>query len=147
MKKIIKISVLVFVLLLVTIVALPFVFQGKIEEAVKTAVNENINADVEWTDYGLSLFRSFPDMTISLDSLTVIGKGDFEGVELVSIPRLNISLDIISLFGDSAKINSFSLKNPYINVIVAEDGLANYDIAIPSEEIAEEVSSELALLD
>ena len=144
MKKIIKISVLVFVLLLVTIVALPFVFQGKIEEAVKTAVNENINADVEWTDYGLSLFRSFPDMTISLDSLTVIGKGDFEGVELVSIPRLDISLDIISLFGDSAKINSFSLKNPYINVIVAEDGLANYDIAIPSEEIAEEASSEVS---
>ena len=108
MKKIIKISVLVFVLLLVTIVALPFVFQGKIEEAVKTAVNENINADVEWTDYGLSLFRSFPDMTISLDSLSVIGKGEFEGVELVSIPRLNISLDIISLETFSEPWGNFS---------------------------------------
>lgn len=142
MKKIIKISVIVFALLLVTIVALPFVFQGKIEEAVKTTVNENVNANVAWTDYGLSLLKSFPDMTISLDSLTIIGKGEFEGVALVSIPRLDVSLDIMSLFGDSAQINSFSLKNPYINVIVTEEGLANYDIAIPSEDVAQETSSE-----
>ena len=144
MKKIIKISVLAFVLLLFTIIALPFVFQGKIEAAVKTAVNENINANVKWTDYGLSLLKSFPDMTISLDSLTVIGKSEFEGVALVSIPRLDISLDIMSLFGDSPQINSFSLKNPYINVIVTEEGSANYDIAIPSEDVAQEASSEVS---
>lgn len=142
MKKIIKITFIIVLLLLVAIAALPFVFQGKIEEAVKTAVNENVNANVEWTDYGLSLFKSFPDMTISLDSLSISGKGEFEGVELADIPRLDISLDIMSIFGDSAKINSFSLKDPYINVVVTDEGLANYDIAISSKEIAEVESSE-----
>ncbi len=137
MKKLLKIVGIIILLLLVAIVALPIVFKGKIEQAVKTAVNENVNATVNWTDYGLSLIKSFPEMTISLDSLSVKGKEEFEGVLLADIPQLNLSLDIMSLFGEEVQINSFSLIDPYINVQVMENGKANYDIAIPSEEVVE----------
>lgn len=141
MKKLLKITGIVIVLLLIALVALPIVFKGKIEEAVKSAVNDNVNATVNWSDYGLSLFSSFPDMTVSLDSLSVIGKDDFEGEVLADIPQLKLSLDVMSLFGDSAKINSFKLVNPYISVVVTEEGKANYDIAIPSDEVEPELES------
>ncbi|MFK7755322.1 MAG: AsmA-like C-terminal region-containing protein [Flavobacteriales bacterium] len=143
MKKVLKIIVVVIVLLLISAIALPFVFSGKIEQAVKNAVNENVNAEVNWTDYGLSLFKSFPNMTVTLDSLDVTGKAEFEGIKLANIPKMEVSLDIMSLFGDSAQVNSFKLVDPYINVQVMKDGTANYDIALASDEIEEAVEEEL----
>jgi len=133
MKKIIKIVGITFLLLLITLIALPFVFKDKIEVLVKEAVNENVNAEVNWSEYGLSLFKSFPDMTVTLDSLSIKGKEVFQGVTLADVAEIDVNLDVMSLFGDSATINSISLKKPLINIIVNEEGKANYDIALPSE--------------
>ena len=138
MKKIIKIVVVTLVLLLVALVALPFVFKDKIEAEVKKVVNESVNAEITWSDYGLSLFKSFPEMTVSLDSLKVQGIEEFKEITLANIPSLEVNLDVMSLFGDSAQVNSFSLKDPIINILVTEEGKANYDIAKPSEETDEE---------
>ncbi len=143
MKKIIKIVAITFVLLLITLVALPFVFSDKIEAAVKSAVNENVNAEVKWTDYSLSLFSNFPNATVSLDSLEILGKGEFLNEHLADIPRTEISLDIMSLFGENAKINAFTLVDPYIYIHVKESGAANYDIAMPSDA-EEETEAESA---
>ncbi len=138
MKKVIKIAAITLVLLLITLVALPFVFSSKIEAAVKSAVNENVNAEVNWTDYSLTLFSDFPNATVTLDSLEILGKGEFENEHLADIPKTEVSLDIMSLFSENAKVNAFKLVDPYIYIHVKESGAANYDIAIPSETEDEE---------
>ena len=141
MKKALRITAITLALLLVALIALPFVFSSKIEAAVKSAVNENVNAKVSWTDYSLSMFSSFPNATITLDSLEIIGKAEFENEHLADIPKAKVSLDIMSLFSDSAKVNSFTLVDPYINIHVKESGVANYDIALPSEAEEEETET------
>ena len=55
MLKILGGLILLIVLLAFT---LPFIFQKQIVATVKKAVNDNLTAKVEWTDYSLSLFRS-----------------------------------------------------------------------------------------
>ena len=46
MKKALKISAIVIGLLLLVIIVLPFVFKGKIEKAVQSEINKNLNAIV-----------------------------------------------------------------------------------------------------
>ena len=63
-------------------VAVPFFFKDKIVAAVKTGINDAIEAKVNFGEIHLSAFKHFPQITVGLDSLHVSGKGDFNDVTL-----------------------------------------------------------------
>jgi hypothetical protein len=43
---------------------------------VKVAVNQKLDARVEWRRVGLSLFRDFPNLAVTLEDLTAVGVAD-----------------------------------------------------------------------
>jgi len=51
MKKALKITGISFLALLLIIIALPFIFKGKIIELVKTETNNMLNAKVDFGDF------------------------------------------------------------------------------------------------
>ena len=63
-------------LLLITI---PILFKSKIEAIVKEQVNQDIHATVDWSRFTVSLFRGFPDLSVNLHNLSVVGVDPFEG--------------------------------------------------------------------
>ncbi|MFM7176595.1 MAG: AsmA-like C-terminal region-containing protein, partial [Bacteroidota bacterium] len=131
-KKILLSIASIVALLLIMIVALPFLFKGKIIEAVKKGANENVNAQVNFTDVGVTLFRHFPHLTISIDSVSIVGRDTFAGDTLLQVGRMVATVDLMSILsGDQIRIRSIYLNTPTINLIVLEDGKANWDIAIP----------------
>ncbi|MBI3235023.1 MAG: AsmA family protein, partial [Bacteroidetes bacterium] len=133
MKKIIKwIFILVF-LLLITIVALPFVFKGKIVELVKTEANKKLNATLYFdNDISLGLFKSFPNFNITVNNLSLANKGKFQGDTLISAKEFSATLDIMSVInGDKIQIKKIYLKEPRIQARVLADGSANWDVTIP----------------
>ncbi|HEV2086436.1 MAG TPA: hypothetical protein VGR09_15275, partial [Gemmatimonadales bacterium] len=73
MKRLLTILCGVIALLLVLLLVLPLLFRDRIAQRVKTAVNQNVNARVDWSDIGLSFFRHFPNLTLTLDGLTAVG--------------------------------------------------------------------------
>src|SRR5687768_14141824 len=64
------ISLLVIILLLI---AAPFIFKDKIVSIVKEQANANLNAKVDFGDFDLSLITSFPDFRFKIQDLSVIG--------------------------------------------------------------------------
>ena len=90
MKKALKISAITIGLLLLIIIALPFVFKGKIQKTVQSEINKNLNAVVTFDGVGLSLIRHFPDLTVKVNNLIVKGTGDFDKDTLASIPALSL---------------------------------------------------------
>lgn len=131
-KKILLSISAVLALLLVMMVVLPFLFKDKIIEAVKKGANENVNAQVNFTDVGVTLFRHFPYLTVSIDSVSIVGRDAFAGDTLLHVGRLVATVDLMSVItGDQIRIRSIYLNSPTINLIVLEDGRANWDIAIP----------------
>lgn len=133
MKKILKIIVATISVLLLIIIILPFAFKGKIEKKIKEEINKNLRAKVDWTDYGFTLFRSFPDFTIRLNDLSVVGINQFEKDTLVNIPKFFASIDLLSVFkGENYEVNSISMINPKILAKVLKDGSYNWDI-VPEE--------------
>lgn len=126
----------IFVLLLIAaMIIIPIAFKKQIAEKVKEEANKNINAKMDFTDYGLSLFRNFPNFSLRLDGLNVVGIDEFKEDTLADVSSLYASVDLMSVFkGDQYKINSITLEDPKLLLKVLKNGKANWDIAKPSED-------------
>ncbi len=142
-KRILLTLVVLVVLLLAAAVILPIVYKDKIEAAVKTEVNKNVNAEVDWGSWSISLLRNFPNLSVEVHDIRVSNKAPFEGVDLARIGTLSATVNFWSLFGDKITIKRLGLIEPYFHIKVLADGSANYDIAI-SDSLAVEDPADTA---
>ncbi len=146
MKKILIAFAVIIVLVLSAAVAIPIIFKDDIKAEVDKALAESVNADIIWDtdDFSLSLFTNFPNVTAGLNNFGVINRAPFEGERLFAVETFAVEIDLFSLFGEQIKINGIELVTPEINIKVLEDGRANYDIAIATEETAPAPATEEA---
>lgn len=120
-------------LLVISAFAIPYFFKDQIKARILTAINEKVDAKVAFADADLSLFRNFPNASVSIEKLSIINKAPFEGDTLVSFEELNLKMSIKELFNDEKEpmnIDGISSKNGLINIIINKDGLGNFDIAL-----------------
>lgn len=134
MKKILRALAILIGLILLLLILIPVFFKDQIIDEVKALANENLNATLDFGDTGLSFFSNFPNLTLTLEDLHLANAAPFEGTDLVKAGKVVASVDVMSLFGDQIAVNEIALERPSVNVVVLEDGTANYDITIPSEE-------------
>ena len=144
MKKILLFFGAFLLLFIGTLVAIPYFYKDELVSEIKKAANEQLTATLEFGEVNLSLFRSFPDLAVGLETISVTnGPGPFEGVQLLRANRLDIVVDIWEiLFGKQLSIKGVELDQPDIKVYVLSNGMANYDITVPSPEEAATPSEE-----
>ena len=133
LKKILKWSGIIFLILLILIIAAPFIFKDKLVQIVKEEANKSLNAKVDFGEFDLTLISSFPDFRFKIQNVSVINIEPFKGDTLAYIKELSFDLNIKSVIsGDQYQINSLIIDEPKISGIVMHDGKANWDIAKPS---------------
>ena len=137
MKKIVKIAAIVVALFIAVLLVVPALLSGKIGEIVKREANAMLNAKVEFEKLDISLLRHFPKASLELVDYSVTGVGAFEGQTLVAGKRIEVAVDLFSIFGDSFEVSKVWLVSPEIHGVVATDGSVNWDIVKPSEEATE----------
>lgn len=134
MKKILKFTGITLLIILILIIILPFIFKDKIIEKVKSEVNNTLNAKVNWGEVDLTLFRSFPNFSLGIEKLQVVGVDNFKDDTLVTAEKIFVTIDLFSVIkGDNYKIEGITLTKPNILAIIDKDGKANWDITKPSE--------------
>lgn len=137
MKKKWIIGIGVFILLIVSLVALPFIFKGKILERIDREIAESVNAQVyyDYDNISLSLFRRFPNISASISNFGIVGNSPFQEDTLVQLDRLQIDFNLSSvIFDEHPQLTGVHLDGGELYVKILEDGTANYDITFPSEE-------------
>jgi hypothetical protein len=135
MKKGIIIAGGILGLLIILMISIPFLFKGKIEQKVKLYANETVNAKINFSDVELSLFRSFPQLNVSIKNLTVTGINEFDKTQLIAVELLSTSVNLSSLWkSDGLSITSILLDHPSVNLVVNKEGKSNWDITKPSKE-------------
>ena len=142
-KKILKIIGIIFLLLVISLFAIPYLFQDQIKAKISQAINEKVDAKVSFAEADLSLFTNFPNATVNIQKLAIINKAPFEGDTLLSLGELNLKMSIKELFkgeNEAISIDGISSKNGLINIIFNKDGLGNYDIAL-KDKIPEDKST------
>ncbi|MFZ4740435.1 MAG: AsmA-like C-terminal region-containing protein [Bacteroidales bacterium] len=134
MKKALKVSGIVFGVILLLLIILPFAFKGTIIKKIKEETNKSLNAKVDFNNFGLSLFRSFPDFSLSMDGLTVVGVDEFKADTLASVPKLYITIDLMSVIkGSEYKINKIQADDARILLKGLKNGKVNWDIVKPGD--------------
>jgi hypothetical protein len=131
-------------LLVISALAIPYFFKDQIKDRILTSINEKVDAKVAFADADLSLFRNFPNASVSIEKLSIINKAPFEGDTLVSFEELNLKMSIKELFNsdnEPMNIDGISSKNGLINIIFNKDGVGNYDIAIKDDKKTDDSKS------
>jgi hypothetical protein len=138
--KIVKRIVLVLLACVVLFVgaafAIPYFFKDEIMAKLKTAINQNLDAKVDFRDLNLSLFRNFPNLNLQLEGLTVDGVQQFEGIRLADVGELGMTLDLRSVWQgmDPIVVKGVQVADAKAHILVAKDGKANYLISKPSTD-------------
>ncbi|HCX20784.1 MAG: hypothetical protein CMB80_07035 [Flammeovirgaceae bacterium] len=148
MKKALIILASLIGLVLVAAIVLPIIFKDDIQAAIDKELDNALNAKVYYdTDaFSVSLFKSFPDISVTVGDFGIVGIEPFEKDTLVDITEFSLTLDIMSVInGDEIEIVNVSIIEPTVNILVLADGTANYDIAKPSEETVEETGESAPL--
>ncbi len=133
MKKIagiiVKVLLGLILLVLILLFTVPIIFKDKIRTKVVEVINGSVNANVKFDDYKLGFFKNFPNLTFSLNGLSVVGINKFDKDTLVACKSFDLVFDLSSLLGKSGyEIKSIIIDRAVVNAIYAKDGSANYDI-------------------
>ena len=129
MKKNVTIGFVAFGILIVSMSLIPVLFKNKLTQKIKLEINQNINAKVEFSDIELSLFRSFPQLNITLNNFAINGVATFDQVPLLNIESLYTSVNLSSLWNNSDfQITSLKFLNPTLNLKVTKEGVSNWNI-------------------
>ncbi len=143
MKKVLYIFGGLIAFVLLAMVLIPVLFKDKIKAKIDEEIAKSVNAKVYMDDFSLSLFKNFPNFTLTLDKFGVANNAPFEGDTLIDVKQFAVVLDVFSVIsGKSIKINKISLIEPNIKVLVKKDGTANYDIAKPSTDTTQTIETE-----
>lgn len=142
MKKTLKISGIVLVLIIALLILLPIIFKGKILNLVKEEANNNLNALVEFEDIKLTFISSFPHFGLEIEELKVIGKDTFARDTLIAFESFNAGLNVMSVIsGTQPEVKTLSLLKPKIHAKVLHNGRANWDIAPADSAAADDEST------
>lgn len=134
MKRFLKILGVLLLLFVLVIVALPIILKGPIVERTKLELNQQLRAEVDFADIDLSLLSTFPQLTMAIEDLSITGKERFAGLALLRCERAQLDLNLWSvLFGKDLAIEALAFDQLALQVLIEEDGSANYDIFPDSE--------------
>ena len=139
MRKFLLGLLIFFVVLIAALAAAPFLFKDKIRQAFDQQLAERVRAKVEYdpNQISVSLLRHFPNLTLDVDNLRIIGQDSFARDTLAYLPTLQVGLNLLSVIsGDQIKVNSVTLDQPDINVRVLKSGRANWDVFVSDSTAA-----------
>ena len=131
MKKALKITGISLLILIALIAAAPFMFKSQIKNAIKVFVNENLNAQVEFSDVSLSFLQSFPKVLVSVSDLEITNFEPFKDETLVTAKSISIKISIKELFkkaDEAIIINSIMVDETLMTLKTDIFGNTNYDI-------------------
>ncbi len=133
LKKIGKITGISLGAVIALLFVLPFLFKGKIVNAVKEAANNNFNAKVSFNDdVSLSLLRNFPNLSLGIDNVKVVGVDSFAQDTLIDAKNIRLVLDLASVWkGETVVIRKIAINDARVQIIFLKSGAANFDIAKP----------------
>ena len=142
MKKILAIGGIIIAILLVVMIAVPFLFKDQIKEVVIDGANKNLNAKVHIEDFGLNMFSNFPNVTLSLQNVSISGVGDFEGDTLVKAKSADATLNLFGLIKGNYEISKINLNEAIVHAKVLTDGRTNWNIVKGDDTETTESSSD-----
>lgn len=129
MKKKIGIVAGVFVLVIAVLAALPILYKDKLLTKVKSTLNNQVNAQIDFKGFSLSIFSHFPKVEMAIKGLSVVGVNDFAHDTIFSADIVSTDISLVEMIsGKGLELKSLLIENPSVNLISDKSGKVNWDI-------------------
>jgi len=143
LKIIFRISGILIIVILLAGIIIPSLFKEQIKEKVVSLANEKVNAKLAIGDFGLTIFRNFPNLTFRIKDVSITGIDKFEGDTLAGVRSFNLVFDLGSVLSkEGYRIKAIEIDRPVANAVILKDGMANYDIITKKEDSGQEPEEE-----
>ena len=143
MKKAFSILSIIVVLIIATLFIIPIFFKGDILQIIQQQVSKNLKAELKIGDIKLSMFKSFPNLNVSMHDLLIVGEEEFAQDTLIHIPLFEASVNLQSLIsGEEIIVNHILMQDSRFLPIVNTEGKTNWDILKNIESHESETISE-----
>ena len=126
--KIIKRLSIGIAIILALLAIFPLLFSKTINNKISEWAKENIDAEIKFSDVGLSFFSHFPYLTVNVHNIDVKGSAPFKDETLLKAKEISLGVNLASLFGEALAINKFYIEDGFINIQTDSLGIANYNI-------------------
>lgn len=131
----------ILMVLIVLMLTIPLFFKDKIKDTVINKANDRLNAELFIKDFGISMFSNFPNITLSLEDMSVTGIGGFVGDTLVKAKSANITFSLWEMLKGNYAVSRINMDKAEIYAKVLADGRVNWDImkadSIPAESASD----------
>ncbi|MBU2997085.1 hypothetical protein KO500_11605 [Cellulophaga baltica] len=142
LRKVITWVLSIFVILLISLFAIPSIFNDLIANEIKKGINQNLETELQFKDSNISFFNHFPSLTFSFENVNLSGSKPFEKDTLVVAQELGFGINVFKLiFSDRVVINETYLTNCKITLMNDKVGNNNYNIYKTSDTTTTEVDS------
>ncbi|WP_225312519.1 AsmA family protein [Pseudotamlana haliotis] len=119
MKKFLKIAGIILIIIIGALIAIPFIFEGRIKELVKATINKNLNAHVEFSDLNLSFIKNFPQAGISVSDFVITNHAPFKDETLAVAKTISFTMSVKEVFksaNEAMEINSIYVDEALITL-------------------------------
>lgn len=138
-----RVGVALVGLLALALVAVPWLLRDRLVEAFRAELDRQLDATVTFDDVSVGVLRHFPSVTLDVAGLAVHGEGTFEGVPLVELDSLSITVDAWSVVrGERLEVERLAVERPRMHVIFDEEGRSNLDVLPASDAEAPPADAE-----
>ncbi|RZJ66726.1 MAG: AsmA family protein [Flavobacterium sp.] len=121
--------------ILLLLFLIPLLFPGTLAEQVKVFANKKLKGELNFTEANISFFNHFPSLTVTLDNFSLKGSAPFENDTLIAAEEVAFGINLKRLiFDNQVSIDEIYVDNSVVNVMVNEQGLANYNVYVSEEE-------------
>ncbi len=146
-KKII-IAIFVFVILfLIAAVAIPIVFKDKFQTYALEMINKDLEAEIKFSDVSISLIRSFPQLSLGIDDLSIIRKdASVRSDTIALVDQVFLEFNVVDLFKNSEniKVREVNIRDADVYLHTSKEGISNYDIYDSGDSTPEQSSGSTA---
>jgi hypothetical protein len=130
MNKSLKFILLTFILFFAGFLVFLQVIKPRIGNIVAAWVDEQVDARISYRDIDISVFRSFPSVSISLDDLVVSEKNAAEPDTLAALKRFSVVFNPVSLVLGRLDVEAFVADQPRLNIERDSTGVLNWDVFV-----------------
>lgn len=127
-KRILTVLAGFIALLLTAAVAIPLFFGDAVAEQVKKSINANIDGKVDFSDFKLSLFSDFPDLSLHVENPTCYSfvGSDTTGLFKSKSARVAVNAWNVLLGKESLVVKGLHIDSAEVNLVQYDSLLANY---------------------
>ncbi|MFT5724973.1 MAG: hypothetical protein ACI9JN_002096, partial [Bacteroidia bacterium] len=128
-KRLLSIIIIVLVLLLASAVAIPIIYKKDIVRLIKSDLSSAVDARVVFDeDISIKILPSFPNLSLEINDIHIVGIESFNLDTLLSCKRLKAVISLKKLFQDKAvDLRYLEFNNPIVRLL-SNDTLNNWDI-------------------